>query len=268
MSVDKATGDPGPTLPAAGGDAGTAGAAPSSAADAVLVRSLLRDACVATLATTDRATADRPVGRAYASLVEVATTVDGQPVLLLSQLARHTRNILADPDVSLLVDRREAGGNALAAPRATLMGRLRIDASPLTRERYLRRHPTGAGFADFGDFQFWSLSIESAHMIAGFGRIREVGAEILRLEHRLGEAAPDFIAALARNEARLIDEFESELRSRGKPSHWERIVGLDPEGVDVVRHGRPDRIAIAAPATDMASFKHSILTALAIDGTS
>lgn len=68
---------------------------------ATTVRNLLGQAATASLATIDVGT-----GHPYVSLVEMATLPDGRPLLLLSRLARHTRNLEVDPRAALLIDQR------------------------------------------------------------------------------------------------------------------------------------------------------------------
>ena len=62
-----------------------------------------------------------PKGDPYCSLVNVATAIDGAPLMLLSTLAIHTKNILADSRVSLMLDERKAG-DPLEGARVMLMG--------------------------------------------------------------------------------------------------------------------------------------------------
>lgn len=145
---------------------------------AAIVRNLLETAGVATLATHDAAT-----GHPYASLVEVATLPDGRPVLLLSALARHTRNLEADPRISLLLDRRGEAAAPLASERAAIIGTAARSDAKLCRDGYLARHPTAAAYADFADFGFWTVDIAAAHLIAGFGRIVEVPGAAIRAAH-------------------------------------------------------------------------------------
>ncbi len=129
-------------------------------------RLLLRRARTGTLATINR-----DGGIPYASLVNVATDVEGQPVILVSSLAWHTRNLLADGRASLLVAEPPAAGDALTGPRVTVMGRFVRSDEPRIRRRYLARHPEASIYAGFGDFAFWRMEPERAHAVAGFGRI-------------------------------------------------------------------------------------------------
>jgi hypothetical protein len=204
------------------------GAPPTPSGDAQLVRRLLREAETATLATRDQAT-----GAPYASLVQVASLHDATPVLLLSGLARHTRNLDADPRASLLVDRRHLDRDALAEPRATIIGLATREMYPSARLRFLRRHPAAGGYAEFSDFAFWRMHIEAAHMIAGFGRIRVIaGSDV-----RPGGAAARLAAALEAEEERMIEELAAAATAGGL-ANGTTVAGLDIDGLDIRQDGR------------------------------
>src|SRR4029453_2586636 len=81
-----------------------------------------------------------PTGDPYCSLVNVATAAGGAPLLLISRLAVHTKNILADPRVSLMLDERKEG-DPLQGARVMLMGTAAATDDAEARRRYLRRPP-------------------------------------------------------------------------------------------------------------------------------
>jgi putative heme iron utilization protein len=132
-------------------------------------RRLVRSAGRAVLATTRE-------GWPYASLVLPAADGDGHPLLLLSDLAEHAKNLKADPRCSLLYDATEGLADPLTGFRATVLG----EAAPIRDEallrRYVERHPAAAQYAGFGDFRLYRVTIARAHVVAGFGRIRWVEA--------------------------------------------------------------------------------------------
>src|SRR5712692_2280278 len=104
-----------------------------------LAKSLLRRRRQGALATL---MADS--GDPYCSLVNVASHPDGSPILLISRLAVHTGNILADPRVSLMLDER-AAGDPLEGARIMLAGRAKhanADELAVLRRRYLAAHPS------------------------------------------------------------------------------------------------------------------------------
>jgi hypothetical protein len=105
-------------------------------------------------------------------MVTVATTATGEPVLLLSDLAVHTRNLRRDPRASLLlVAPGGEHGDPLAGSRLTLLGSVVADDATAIRQRFLERHPEARGYADFSDFAFYRLVVGRGHLVAGFGRI-------------------------------------------------------------------------------------------------
>lgn len=111
----------------------------------------------------------------YASLVLSAADDTGNPILLLSALAQHSKNLNEDPRLSLLFAEPSAvdaeSPDRLAEARVTVLGRAARSADPELRARFLVRHPEAAACADFGDFAFYRVAIERAHLIQGFGRI-------------------------------------------------------------------------------------------------
>ena len=133
-----------------------------------LARSLLRRSRQGALATLMTESHDP-----YCSLVNIASHFDASPILLISRLALHTRNILADNRVSLMLDER-AAGDPLEGARIMLAGRAEEaagDQAEILRGRYLNAHPSAEVFVDFKDFSFFRIVPAGAHLVAGFGRI-------------------------------------------------------------------------------------------------
>ena len=118
-------------------------------------------------------------GAPYVSLVLVAFDTDGAPLLLLSRLAQHTRNLRADPAVSLLFDGTAGLQDPLTGPRLTVLGKAAVCADPAALARYLARHPSARTYAGFSDFDLYRVTIARAHYVAGFGQIRWIEAEAL-----------------------------------------------------------------------------------------
>jgi len=175
-----------------------------------------------------------PDGAPYASLVTVATLPDASPVLLLSRLARHTSNILADPRVSLLLDERRAG-DPLEGARVSIAGRIAPTSDPSARRRFLARHPSAEAYADFADFSFWRIEMENAHLVAGFGRIHDVKADELSIAldgaDALLSSEEGAIAHMNKDHADAIELYATQLLGESA-GPW-RMIGIDPEGCDL-----------------------------------
>jgi heme iron utilization protein len=190
------------------------------------------------------ATLDRRSGHPYASLVTVATEPDGAPLMLISKLALHTQNLAADPRASLLIDGTSATGDPLAGGRVTLIGRAEVTTSPTARARFLARQPHGAGYADFPDFAFYTLKIEGAHFIGGFGRIVDLLPSDLLLDlggaDALVAAETDIVTHMNDDHAGALELYATQLC--GAPGGPWRMTGIDPEGCDITCDGEACRV--------------------------
>jgi putative heme iron utilization protein len=227
---------------------------PMRAGQAQAGRRLMRTAVKGALATLDRET-----GHPYVSLVLVATEPDGTPVLLLSMLARHGKNLERDPRASLLLDGTGDRDEPLTGDRLTLSGEVIPSGSQTARRRFLARHPSAGGYVDFGDFSIYTLRVSSGHFIGGFGRIFTIEAPALltavESARTLIDAEPDIIAHMNKDHADAVALYATELA--GCPAGDWRMCGIDPEGADLLQRTKaaridfPNRIASPAEARQM-----------------
>lgn len=216
---------------------------------AALGRRLMRGHDRATLAT---ALADG--GWPYGSLVLVACDLDGSPLLLLSALAEHAKNVAREPRASLLFDGTIGLDDPLTGARVTVLGEIATVADEAARARFLRRHPSARVYADFKDFALYRMRVRRAHLVAGFGRIHWIdGGDLL--------VPRDLRAWSAGSEAALLEQLTSEYSSildlcanrlGGAAGTGWRLTGIDPEGADCRRDGAVARLHFAAVAPDLA----------------
>lgn len=202
---------------------------------------LLRSVPTAALATST------PDHHPFASLVTVATTPDGTPILLVSRLAAHTRNLEADPRLSLLLA-RPGEGDPLAHPRLTILGTAERVTDPGTRAaaraRFLAKHPKAELYADFPDFSFWLVTVERAQLVGGFGR--QAGFDRAALKTSL-DGAESLVAAETEALAHLDADHKDVLAlyaitlAGERQGEW-HATGLDPEGLDLALGDRTARI--------------------------
>ena len=126
-----------------------------------------------------------PDGRPFASYVVTAPAIDGSPLMLLSRLAEHTKNLDRDARASLLFVREPPPGDeSMTAARLTVTGRCARDSDPQSKRIFLDRHPDAARYAGFADFSLFRFDIAAGHMVAGFGRIVALTPEDLLAEPR------------------------------------------------------------------------------------
>jgi putative heme iron utilization protein len=227
--------------------------ADSLSSEEILARRLMRLADRGALASLLSRPAPGGGGsRPYASLVLVASDLDGSPVLMLSNLSDHSRNIAADPRVSLLLAPGFGAAEPLAEARLSLVGEARPVPAERLRQRFLDRHPGAALYAGFADFRCYRLACQEAHLVAGFGRIRwlEGGRLLLRTEaaalwpeggnlaRRLNVEEPDRVERLGAN-------------ASGVAAAW-RLTGIDPEGCDFRAGERTARLEFPSAVDSVA----------------
>jgi heme iron utilization protein len=173
-------------------------------------------------------------GDPYCSLVNVATAADGAQLLLISKLAVHTKNILADPRVSLMLDERKQG-DPLEGARVMLMGKAVVTDDPAARRRYLARHPEAEMFVGFRDFAFYKIELTGVHLVAGFGRIVDLkpSAVLTDLSDAAArvEAEPDILAHMNQDHADTCRLYATKLLG-AVDGAW-RCAGCDPEGMEL-----------------------------------
>jgi heme iron utilization protein len=206
---------------------------------AVAAKKLLREGRSAALASLMPGSGDP-----YCSLVNVATAADGAPLLLISRLAVHTRNVLADPRVSLMIDERKPG-DPLQGARVMLMGTAAATDDPEARRRYLDRQPEAEMFAGFADFAFYRMTLKTAHLVAGFGRIVDLSPRDILTETddaaELLAAEPRILAHMNADHADAVRLYATRLLGAAD-GEW-RCVGCDPEGLEL----QLDRTALRLP---------------------
>ncbi len=179
MSLDSAATDPHLSSLTVHGDTS------SFPTHAEVVRTMLEVGRFATLTTITAGGRSEP-GFPFGSLVAYSTLSDGSPLVCISDLAEHTRNLRNDPRAGMLLTDLPVDPSAdpLDHPRASLIGRLEpYTPSDDERSVHIDRHRGVLAYVDFPDFGWWRLSIASARYVGGFGHMSWVtGAAISKVE--------------------------------------------------------------------------------------
>ena len=198
---------------------------------ALAARVILRSCLKGAIGTIDPA-----CGSPHVSLVLCATDPIGAPLFLLSQLARHTQNLLKNPQIALLLDDTDGLDEPLTGGRLSLTGTIEACDDDICRRRFLTRHESAALYADFGDFSFYRMSIEHGHFVAGFGAICELSKNDLLLEPSGGTAIgadeADIIAHMNSDHSDVVSLIAKKLN--GVDVGGWRLTGVDREGCDLM----------------------------------
>jgi len=193
------------------------------------------------------ASLDHQRGGPFLSLTGVATLMDVTPLLLMSDISRHTENLEKDPRASLLFDGTGDHANPLTQDRVTVTGRIGKCLDPDAEQRFMARHPK-AFYAQFADFSFYQLEIEDAHFVGGFGTALTVPADVLCLEKSgfkdLQDAEPDILAHMNERQGEAVRDMA--VRLSGAPEGPWKMTGLDPEGCDLMMRKHRCRLDFAS----------------------
>ncbi len=214
------------------------------------VRQLMRSCRSAMLSTAWNAGGGWP----YGSLVTVAIDADASPLMLFSRLSDHTRNLDTDERASLLFEQASRHANPQRGPRVTVLGRIRPTRKKDHAKRFLDIHPEASLYAGFGDFAFYRMSIDRAHWVGGFARAQWLGGRHVvndaKSAKAIAAAAAGIVEHMNDDHGEALDLYANRLLGR-RGTGW-RMVGIDPDGIDLGLGRRRARLSFAQPIEDAA----------------
>jgi putative heme iron utilization protein len=186
-------------------------------------------------------------GHPFGSLARYVLDHAARPVILVSRLAEHTRNIEADPRVSLIA--HHPAEDVQAGARVTLLGNTARVEDDQVSARYCRYFPDAEGLLALGDFFFVAIAPVAVRLIAGFGAIHWIAAgEYAPPANSLAAAEAEILAHMNADHAHnLLDYCRHVL---GKRVSKAEMVGIDPDGFDVRADAELLRFSFDAPVTD------------------
>lgn len=210
---------------------------------------LLRAARVGTLATVRD-------GQPFASLVTPATAPDRAILILLSDLAEHTRHLKSDPHCALMVAGPAASANPQTAPRLTITGIAEPLSDPALKARWLATHPYAALYADFADFSLWRLEPRAAMLVGGFARAHRLNREAIAPD-------PEAVAAIEAAAADIMahcnaDHADALAVIAGGEQAW-HMVAVDLDGCDLAAGEAVKRIHWSAPVSDAGNVRTELI---------
>lgn len=185
-------------------------------------------------------------GFPFASAVPYAIDAVGRPVIFVSDLAAHTENIKANPNVSLIAHEADV----VAGSRVTLIGTAaRVDDDPEARERYLKILPEAEAFVSFTDFHFYRIEPRAVHYIGGFGDIHWFERDGYMVKRTgINEREAEVVTHMNEDHQRALKEYC--LKYHNIDAEEVTMLTVDCDGFDVRAKDQTLRIAFTSPVTD------------------
>ena len=216
-------------------------------------RQLARSQRQGVLSTLSRRLEGYPFGSVAPFVLDHA----GRPVILISTLAEHTRNIDSDARVSLIVqpfapDMQQAGRITLVGTAERLSGK--ASAGP----RYLRYLPQAAGYFAMHDFHFYRIEPLRIRYIGGFGKIHWVeAANYLLPDGPLAGQETDILDHMNRDHSGNLRDYCRHVH--GQVTDHAEMIGIDPDGFDVRAGDQTLRFDFAEPVLDAAAARRELV---------
>lgn len=216
-------------------------------------RRFLRGQSQGVLSTLSQRLAGFPFGSVAPFILDHA----GRPVILISTLAEHTKNIDADPRVSLIA--QPFAADKQAAGRVTVLGHARrLPDKDALGPRYLRYHPQAEGYFGMHDFSFYRIEPARIRWIGGFGRIHWVEpADYLGIEGALAAQETGILEHMNADHARNLVDYCRHVH--GIDTADARMIGIDPDGFDVRANGNTWRFDFPEPVLDAAAARAALV---------
>ena len=199
-------------------------------------------------------------GGPWASLVTFGTLGDGSPVLCVSTLAEHGRNLQRDPRASLMIAQPGRVDDPLAQGRVTLAGRAEVASGPEARDAYVAAIGPSSFYVDFTDFTIWTLRVERVRWVGGYGRMDSASAADYAAASAdpVGPAAGGAVTHLNEDHADALLAMVQALG--GHPDATSAsCLAADRYGLDLMAdtpRGRAwARVAFAEPVTEVAGLR-------------
>lgn len=185
-------------------------------------------------------------GYPFGSIAPYALTYDGEPTMLISDIAQHTRNIKRDNRVSLTVFDRYAD-DPQAGGRLTWIGEAEpIDeADAETRRRYLRFFPSAESYFETHDFSFYRIRLRRARFIGGFGQIFWIERDAMLVANPFRETEEGILEHMNQDHGKALTHYAKVFG--GTEPDAVTMTGIDAEGFDLLADGRKLRVDFDAP---------------------
>jgi putative heme iron utilization protein len=202
-------------------------------------------------------------GYPFGSITPYVLSAAGEPVIYISTLAEHTKNIAADPRVSLTVFDPADADDPQAGPRLTFLAEAHaLTGDAATAERYYRYFPAARAYAGTHDFGFYALRAVRLRFIGGFGKIGWIEPADVDLANPLAPVETGIVDHMNSDHADAVRAYCGHFF--GRDTNDAVLVGADPDGIDLLADGVPLRLPFEARADTADAVRQRLIALLAV----
>ena len=196
-------------------------------------------------------------GYPFGSVTPFVLDHQARPVILISTLAEHTKNIEADPRVSLLT--HDAGTDIQANARVTVVGNCaRMADQTALKARYLRYFPGAADYFSTHDFFFYRIEPKHIRFIGGFGAIHWIqAAQFVTPDNNLASQEDAIIAHMNTDHQHNLLAYCRHFH--GVNANSAHMLGIDTDGFDVRADAQLLRFDFSQPVLDAQDARRALV---------
>ncbi len=212
-------------------------------------RALLSEALSGVLSTHSTEYPGYPFG----SVVPYTLGRDGWPMILISHLARHTKNLNAAAQCCITIAEQSDADIQKLLRLACLADAEPVEEiEPAQAERHFRYFPDNRGYYEQLNFHFYRLQPQKFYCVGGFGTARWIGVDQLAAPNRFTFAEEnEYLRQINDDFSHLLPQL---LFERGHNGVHEdppfSAVGLDQNGLDLIQTHHLFRRVFSTKVTD------------------
>jgi putative heme iron utilization protein len=222
---------------------------------ALQARTLFSARCNGVLSTHST---DLP-GYPFGSITPYCLNQDGQAVILISTIAQHTRNIIADNKVSLIAFDEQADDSQAAGRVTYIADAIAMDDDAMA-ERYYRFYPNSRNFHKTHDFNFYTLELVRARYIGGFGNIYWIEkADFLKTNPFSFEEETGMVEHMNTDHQEAMNHYCDLFELAYDADNLPKLAGVDSEGFHLRVAGRLSRIQFDSPVSNTLEARQALV---------
>ncbi|MBQ49724.1 MAG: hypothetical protein CMP10_20250 [Zetaproteobacteria bacterium] len=204
-------------------------------------------------------------GFPFGSLTPFCLNHKAEPLIMISDLAQHTKNIKADPRVSLMIPEDLNHGDPQTQGRVSYLGHAEVVDEPIYYDQYTTFFPQSKDYSKTHDFEIYRIRFEAIRFIGGFGKIYWLNAKSWSAQNHFhpGDVAPAVDHMNDDHKDALVEYLQYALEPADTiDPDKAKLIHVDPYGFHISYDETPVRLAFLAPLEQASDLRHAFVSLL------